>query len=587
MNNGKLDNELNLALSIPEGKREETENLDVGYDSSDNTWELIVRYNGSLDRIRETLPVTIVELTGGYAIITAPQSYIDALSDFEEIEFIEKPKRLEFAVNEGIAVSCILPVTQPATSPSQTALNLQGQGVLVAILDSGADYTHPDFRNPDGTTRITALWDQTVAGDAASPPEGFSRGHLYTREEINLALSAPDRASMLELVPSTDLSGHGTHVLGIAAGNGRASGGRYTGVAPQSDLLVVKLGDSIGNSFPRTTNLMTGLDFILKTAIARKQPVAVNISFGNNYGSHSGSSLVESFLSDIAGQWKNVICIGTGNEGSTGNHSSGFLSSGTDTLIELAISPYETSLNIQIWKNYFDVFDIELISPGGRSAGTISAILGTNQFRLENTDVYLYYGQPLPYNPLQEIYIDLIPFSSSYIDSGIWQIRLVPRQIITGEYDLWIPGTSSNPMTRFLQPDEFTTLTIPSTSPKAIAVGAYDGYTDSYAAFSGRGYTRNNQFIKPDLVAPGVNITSCAPGGGYTSRTGTSMATPFVTGSAALMMEWGIIRGNDPYLYGEKVRAYLHKGARHLPSETIYPNPLFGWGALCLKDSFP
>ncbi len=570
MPNGKLENELNLALDIPEADRAKTLNLNVGYSPNTNTWELIVKYSGSLDRIREELDISAVELVRGYAILTIPEYLIDRLTDYGEVEFVEKPKRLFYEVNEGRTASCI--------NPLQTGIyNLFGEGVLVA----GIDYSHPDFRNEDGTTRILALWDQTIPG---APPEGFDIGTLYTREQINEALNTP-MPERLELVPSTDLSGHGTHVAGIAAGNGRASNGRYRGVASQSELIVVKLGTSMGDSFPRTTQLMQGIDFAIRTAVIEGNPVAINISFGNNYGSHTGLSLLETFINDAANIWKNNIIIGTGNEGTAGNHAQGVLQMGRNEVIEIAVSEYEFALNFQIWKNYFDHFDIIITAPNGTRVGPIPRILGTQQFTVAQTEIFLYYGDPTPYNPQQDIYVELIP-TNRYINSGIWRIELVPNRIVEGNYDIWLPsGGVKNPATRFLLSSEYTTLTIPSTAERAITVGAYNAYTDSYAPFSGRGYTRNNR-VKPDLVAPGVNINSASPGGGYTIRSGTSMATPFVTGSAALLMEWGIVRGNDPYLYGEKLRAYLINGARPLRIERIYPNRTLGYGALCLDNTF-
>lgn len=574
MPNGKLENELNLALDIPEADRAKTLNLNVGYSPNTNTWELIVKYSGSLDRIREELDISAVELMRGYAILTIPEYLIDRLTDYGEVEFVEKPKRLFYEVNEGRTASCI--------NPLQTGIyNLFGEGVLVAVIDSGIDYSHPDFRNEDGTTRILALWDQTIPG---APPEGFDIGTLYTREQINEALNTP-MPERLELVPSTDLSGHGTHVAGIAAGNGRASNGRYRGVASQSELIVVKLGTSMGDSFPRTTQLMQGIDFAIRTAVIEGTPVAINISFGNNYGSHTGLSLLETFINDAANIWKNNIIIGTGNEGAAGNHAQGVLQMGRNEVIEIAVSEYEFALNFQIWKNYYDHFDIIITAPNGTRVGPIPRILGTQQFTVAQTEIFLYYGDPTPYNPQQEIYVELIP-TNRYINSGIWRIELVPNRIVEGNYDIWLPsGGVKNPATRFLLSSEYTTLTIPSTAERAISVGAYNAYTDSYAPFSGRGYTRNNR-VKPDLVAPGVNINSASPGGGYTIRSGTSMATPFVTGSAALLMEWGIVRGNDPYLYGEKLRAYLINGARPLRIERIYPNRTLGYGALCLDNTF-
>lgn len=575
MPNGKIENQLNLSLEVPEAVREKTGSLDVGYSPETKTWELIVKYNGSLDRIREQLDISAVELFNDYAILTVPEYLIDRLSDYEEIEFIEKPKRLFYEVNQGRTASCI--------NPLQTAnYSLFGEGVLVAIIDSGIDYSHPDFRNEDGTTRITALWDQTIAG---TPPVGYDIGTLYTREKLNEALKTP-MPERMDIVPSTDLSGHGTHVAGIAAGNGRASKGLYRGVASLSELIIVKLGASVGDSFPRTTQLMQGIDFVIRYAIELNKALAINISFGNNYGSHTGRSLLESYINEAANSWKCNIVIGTGNEGSTGNHAQGILRMGSNTAVDVAVSDFEFSFNLQIWKNYFDHFDITIIAPNGTRVGPIPTILGKQQFSIGQTQILLYYGDPTPYNLQQEIYIEFVP-TGRYVNSGVWRFELVPKKIVIGNYDMWLPsGGVKNPDTRFLLPSEYTTLTIPSTAFNAIGVGAYNAYTDSYAPFSGRGFTRNLD-VKPDLVAPGVDINSCAPGGGYAVRSGTSMATPFVTGSAALLMEWGIVKRNDPYLYGEKLKAYLINGARQLRIESIYPNRTLGYGALCLENSLP
>lgn len=575
MPNGKLDNQLNLSLEVPNAVREKTASLDVGYSPETKEWELIVKYTGSLDRIRNELKISAVELFNNYAILTVPEYLIDRLSNYEEIEFIEKPKRLFYQVNQGRTASCINPV-------QSGNYNLFGEGVLVAIIDSGVDYSHPDFRNEDGTTRIVALWDQTIKG---SPPEGFDIGTLYTRDQINQALKTP-MPERMGIVASDDLSGHGTHVAGIAAGNGRASNGLYRGVASKSELIIVKLGISISESFPKTTQLMQAIDFAIRQAIVLNRPISINISFGNNYGSHTGTSLLESYINDSANTWKNSIIIGTGNEGATDNHAQGILRMGNNAVVDIAVSDFEFSFNVQIWKNYYDHFDITIVAPNGTRVGPIPRILGKQQFRIGQTEIYLYYGDPTPYNLQQEIYIEFVPIDK-YVNSGIWRFELVPQRIVLGNYDMWLPaGGVKNPQTRFLLPSEFTTLTIPSTAFRAISVGAYNAYTDSYAPFSGRGFTRD-MGVKPDIVAPGVDINSCAPGGGYAVRSGTSMATPFVAGSAALLMEWGIVKENDPYLYGEKLKAYLINGARPLKIESIYPNRTLGYGALCLEKSLP
>ena len=187
----------------------------------------------------------------------------------------------------------------------------------------------------------------------------------------------------------------------------------------------------------------------------------------------------------------------------------------------------------------------------------------------------------------QEIFIELLP-EQDYIDAGVWTIRLVPEKIVDGRVELWFPASAATGNgTRFLNPVESGTLTIPSTASKVITVGAYDAATDAYADFSGRGFADAAWQTKPDLVAPGVSIQTAAPGGGYVTVSGTSYATPFVTGSAAILMQWGIVEGHDPYLYGEKVKAWLRRGARPLPAFTEYPNEQVGYGRLCILEAFP
>ena len=575
MDNSKIENMLNLALDATPGERARSLNLDVGFDGEENTWELIVKYSGSLSRLEEE-GIRVTELLNEYAVLVVPESGIGRLAEVPEIEYIEKPKRLFFAAEQGRTASCV-------TGVQNARYDLYGDGVLVAVLDSGVDYTHPDFRNEDGTTRILALWDQTIPG---RPPAGYRIGTEYTKEQIDEALAQSDPVRRRELVPSTDASGHGTRVLGIAAGNGRAGGIRYRGVAPRSSILVVKLGVPRTDSFPRTTELMQALDYCIRKAMEYSLPVAVNISFGNTYGAHDGTSLLETYITDMANIWKSVICIGTGNEGYAAGHASDSLQEGEKKRIQLAVGEYEGALNLQIWKSYLDDISVSLESPGGRSAGFIRNVPGAQRFALEQTDILLYYGEPSPYSQSQEIYLEFLP-QTEYVDSGIWTLTLEAREIRDGRFHLWLPSAAVlNANTRFLEPEPYITLTIPSTARRTVAVGAYDSRSRTYADFSGCGDTRDGR-ERPILAAPGVYVVTTVPGGGYAAATGTSFATPFVTGAAALLMQWGITDGNDPFLYGEKAAAYLKKGAQPLPAFRAYPNPQIGWGTLCVRESLP
>ncbi len=590
----KLENILNLALETPEEEREQTESLNVGYSAETRSWELIVKYHGSLDRLREQ-NIVVEELIAGYAVLTVPEALVDMVSDTPEIEYVEKPKRFYYGQTFPAGTSCFPPVTMRTPF-------LNGRGVLLAVLDSGITWDLEVFRKADGSTRIRYLWDQTVSEETASMrygkmPDGFSLGTEYTAEEINAALQmhALDR---YRLIPSRDLSGHGTAVAGIAAG--KSADGFYTGAAPEAELIVVKLGlpgnsGGVEEGFPRTTEILRGVTYALRKARQLNMPLVINLSFGNSYGSHDGSSLLERFLDNASEIGRTVICVGSGNEGAARGHFAGNIT--RDSRVELAVGNYERNLNIQLWKNYSDVFRIRLQAPGGEEAELSTNIQGGKYtLELEQTRILVYLGEPLPYAVAQEIYLDMIPAEGSYINAGIWTIRLEPVVTVTGQYYLYLPaGNGRGDSTGFYRSTPQVTLTVPSTAAKVITVGAYDPVYDTYADFSGRGYADSTRTIgvaaagltKPDLVAPGVNIQAPDVYGTFTPTTGTSFATPIVSGAAALLMEWGIVRGNDPFLYGEKIKAYLRKGARPLKGEKEYPNDRVGYGRLCVADSLP
>lgn len=558
----KLENLLNISLQATKEEREKSEELGIGYDPEQNTWELIVRYTGSLDGLRTRYPqIRIRELLNQYAVLIVPETLVDAVSQETVIEYVEKPKQLYFELQAGKAASCINAVQQGMNNP----FGLFGKGTIVAVIDTGIRAESMEFRNADGSTRILNIWDQTT-------------GTEYDRSQIDEVLQneTKDTAG----IPGADVLGHGTQVAAIACGN--------SGVAAQADILVVKLGLAAKNGFPRTTQLMEALDYVVRKAIDYGKPLAVNISFGNNYGDHTGSSLLENFINDIADSWKCSICIGSGNEGLGAVHTGGTLTEDMEETVELAVSSYETGLSIQIWKDYWDDIAVEIIAPSGRNLGRIQENSRVSRIRYEDMELLTYFGEPSPFRIRQEMYIDMIP-QTVYIQSGLWKFRLIPRSIRNGRYDMWLPAQGAlNFGTGFTSPDSASTFTIPSAAAKAVTVGAYDAGTGSAAPFSGRGYIveiGGSLMVKPELAAPGVNVLVPSVSG-MARVNGTSYATPFVTGSAALLMEWGIVRGNDAFLYGEKLKAYLIKGAEPLAGAAV-PDTQTGWGRLCLKNSLP
>ena len=652
----KLENSLQLALDTPQAEREASASLNTGFNEADKTWELIVKYNNSPNFLSyvNSRQIQTDLLLSGYAILTIPESEIPALTRQPFLEFVEQPKRLFFADRAGLSASCI-PANRifynALPDVSEPPFTLTGKGVLIGIIDSGIDFTNPDFRNPDGSTRIRALYD-------------IQQNRIFSREDINLYLQSeafegvnnPNLQSetfeavnnpnlqneassenvTISLSRAIDFSGHGTAVAGIATSNGSSSkvyfetaasatsagyenssagyAGSLAGVAPEAELLVVKLGQDIPDSFPRTTQLMKAVNWTVLTATEMGMPISINISIGNTYGPHDGSSLLETFLDAAAEVGRTSICVGSGNEGADRGHTSitfGQNETGTK-YIPLSIGDYETGLTIQLWKNYSSDCSVALVAPDGTVypvVETFPTLTGTflrpaasldRSLTISTTGetILVYIGTPVPYSINQELYFDFIP-KAEYLTRGIWQFRI--EKIVSNplSLNLYLPvGLARSLETRFVDPDTSNTITIPSTASRVITVGAYDPYTDLVPDFSGRGYileqlvtdreaTGTSTFfqtrVKPDLVAPGVNIVSNDLLGGYSTFTGTSFAAPFVTGGAALLMEWGIVRGNDRYMYGQKIKATLQRLARQLEAYPSVPNEVSGYGALCLQ----
>lgn len=566
MNNPKVDAALNLSLSLPESLHEKSTSLSAVLTGS--VWEILVMASQDLSFLTKQYPqIEVSMLLENFALLRLPPSLIPTVSALPQILYIEMPHYISFEILSGKRSSCITQVTLPP-------LSLTGNGVLVGFVDSGIDLTHPDFQDSNGNSRVLFLWDQTRDED---PPDGYLFGAEYNNDQINEALRAGKTLSK-------DESGHGTAAAGIACGNGNASKGRYRGIAPEAELIVVKMRKNKG-LYPRTTELISGIDYCIRKALKFNRPLVLNISFGNNYGSHTGNSLSELYLNRVSLLGRISIIAASGNEGASPIHTLGFLDQTVN--VDFSISERQTSLNMQLWKDYADDVRIRLRAPYGTEY-TLSDKFGTNMEVLDQTQIAFYNSAPSPFQRLQEYYFEFFPIADSfYLTSGVWSLIIEPISIKNGTFEMWLPAASSlNGATRFLSPDPYNTLTVPSSANSVITVGAYDAKTNTPADFSGRGAaSMPNLLTKPDLVAPGVSVIVPSFPGGYQTVSGTSFAAPFVTGSAALLMEWGIVKRNNLFLYGEQLKAWLIAGAKELPGYPT-PNPRTGWGALCLEAAF-
>ena len=552
--------------TTPEWLRGHADDM-ANFQTDETKWEVIVRFNGSLDAIKRELNAEVEILFQNYAIITLARNQIPALYAYPQIVHIELPKMLNYEASFNLISTCVRPVQDPKL------FNLTGSGVVIGIIDSGIDYTHPDFVRENGTSRILYLWDQTGEG---LPPAGFSGGVEYTNEQINRALTSPEPK---KIVPEQDDAGHGTAVAGVAAG----SQADNQGVAPEADLIIVKVGMKGYRSFARTTELMRAVKYVIEKAMELGKPVAVNLSFGTNLGSHMGDSLFETYLSDISSLWKTVIVVPTGNEGSAGHHYMGRIDTGQTQEIDFFTASGIESFYITLWKQFEDSFSVEVLFPNGKSSGVLGIESQTKTVREGDCVLTMIYGQPSRYSVLQEIFF-YVHTTSEYLTSGQWKIRIIAGHITDGAFNMWLPTVEEvTDKTFFSQASEENTMTLPSTAARIIRVAGYNDRLGNIAEFSGRG-NPNLALPIPDLAAPAVSILSAKAGGGYDAFTGTSIAAPFITGAAALMMQWGIVNRNDLFLYGERIRAFLRLGADR--REFVrYPNQEFGYGTLCLNSA--
>ncbi|MDI0265044.1 bifunctional germination protease/germinant receptor pseudoprotease CspBA [Clostridioides difficile] len=517
-------------------------------------YELIVKYNGDILKLEQELGVSVEILNSSYAIITSNnEEDVNTLLTYPEIEFIEKPFILQ---------------TQDVQSFSSTGITgfknrtgLTGKGTIIGIIDSGIDYTLPVFRDSDGRSKILYYWDQSIQGN---PPEGFREGTLYTNEDINNAIDGN------MYIPISTTSLHGTHVGGICAT-----------IASDARIIVVRVGNIQTDVFSRSTEFMRAIKFILDRALELRMPVTLNISYGSNEGSHRGTSLFEQYIDDMCLFWKNNIVVASGNNADKGGHKRIRLRNNITEEVEFVVGEGERILNINIWPDFVDDFSVHLVSPSNTQTQSISLTSGEIRNTLGETRVTGYFYPIAPYSLTRRVTLQLS--SNTQINPGLWRIIFEPIDIVTGNVNIYLPTSEGlNRNTRFLIPTQELTVTVPGTASRVITVGSFNSRTDIVSIFSGEGDTQLGVF-KPDLLAPGEDIISFLPGGTSGALSGTSMATPHVTGVCSLFMEWGIVNGNDLFLYSQKLRALLLKGARRLTNQS-YPNNSSGFGFLSLAD---
>ncbi|EDT27200.1 S8 family serine peptidase [Clostridium perfringens] len=528
------------------------------YSPNNGEIELVVLYGDNFLRFKnsvDAIGAKVEDLGYGFGILIIKVSDLNRIIELEGLQYIELPKILYTSAYDSNRASCIPSVWNN--------YNLTGEGILVGFLDTGIDYTHNAFKDDEGNTRIEYIYD-------------LENGVVYDKNKINEALKSEDPFS---IVPEIDLSGHGTHVAGIACAGGNINFDNY-GVAYKSSIAMVKITGENSLRAALSTQLMRGLKFLMDKSNEINKPLVVNISLSTNDGSHNGSSLLEKYIQTFTQLQKAVIVVAAGNEGNSAHHVGGKMKKEED--LDLNIGDGEKGIILDFFKPVLVDVSVEVISPTGISTGPMGLSESYKERFVGREKIVLYSTGPKPFDIQGQTTISILPLGDT-ITSGGWRIIVRKLNNYEGYFDVWLPiAEGLNERTRFLQPSVYNTLGIPATVEGVISVGSYNFLNNNLSAFSGRGVVRPEWLIKPDLVAPGENILSTVEEQGFDTKSGTSMAAPQVSGICALLFEWGIIRNNDPFLYGERIKYYLIKGAKRTIFGEAYPNPDLGYGFVCL-----
>lgn len=465
---------------------------------------------------------------------------------------------------------------------------LTGSNVMIGFVDTGIDYTNKVFRNEDGTTRIISLWDQTLSGD---PPEGYTYGSEYRKRQIDAALISENP---YEVVPSRDEIGHGTFLAGLAAGDDKTGTQEYRGGAPDAFIAMVKLRPA--KAYLKTyylieeddiayqeNDFLAGIHYLFQLSLELNIPLVICIGMGNNVGAHNGTTLTEMYLNTLSIARNVIIVVAAGNEANSGHHFSGTILPQETRDIEINVSEEEKSGFITyLWADIADKIAVSLRSPIGQLVERIpvepdSTIVYT--FGLEATRITVTYNYPDSQTGLQNT---IIRFQKP--TPGLWSVTIYGQEINDGHYHMWLQRNDFiTPNTRFLRAETLMTIENPSTSEYVITVGAYDYIDQSIYAGSGRGPTSDHR-IKPELIAPGVNVSGPIPGGGYTTYIGTSTAAAITASAAVLLMQWAVFQGNLEAMNTRIARGLLIRGAVRRRA-IDYPNPIEGYGRLDLRGT--
>lgn len=556
--------------------------------TSEDTADFISTYSALPEQLSAMTGIECIDFVSRqFAVLHIPMDDLESPMNFSYYTYSAIPKLYSLLATDSMEASGILPASRIP------AFGNQGQGVLIGFVDTGIDYQNPLFRKEDGSSRILGIWDQTLETGAPDPVNGFQAlyGTQYSREEIDQALAAPDP---LALVPSADENGHGTFLASVAAG-GEDPDQDFTGAAPRASIAMVKLKPAKaylrdfylireGADAYQENDIMMGVAYLLHLARRFSMPLVICLGLGTNQGSHVGKSPLGLYLDDINIYAGTAVITAAGNETGYGHHYRA-VTRPEETLqtVELNVGEKDSGFSMEFWAQDVDIYRVGFISPTGEVVDPLPSSTEEEnviRFLVEQTEITVFSSIVNTATGSQMVFIrfkDPMP--------GIWNLTVSSALNVTGAFHIWLPSRGFiSDTTYFLRPDPDTLVTGPGNSQYALTVSAYDHTTGGIYIHSSRGFSRSGQ-IKPELAAPGVNITGAGLRSGFVQRSGTSAAAAHAAGAAAILLHWGILERNDPFMNTSAIKTYLIRGAKRNPALT-YPNREFGYGTLDLYQAF-
>jgi minor extracellular serine protease Vpr len=583
----KIDYRLQALLNQSGAARSASPGVpDLSGDSGREMVEVLVR--GDLDRgLLKGLGAVPQTLLPGFATARVPLAALPALAGSDRVSRIQAGTGMKYLLDKN-KVETDVESMWGGEPPQYPSGGFTGQGVVVGIVDTGIDRNHLDFRNADGTTRIKYMWDHT--GGPEPPPAGYTYGQEWTAAEINAGVCLEQ-----------DLSGHGTHISGVAVGNGRATGNgmpqfTYVGMAPEADIIVVKL------DFPSDVEVIDGVSYIFQKASQLGEDAVVLLAVGKQSGAHDGTDALDQAIDAMTGPGR-IVVAAAGNEGLNKIHSAVTLTRHQTSTTTFTVPSYGFASNpfilVDGWVDQGSTMSVTVVTPSGYSLGPI-AVGQVNVWNNSDGSIRLDVPQATP---------GQAHLSVTNPGAGTWTVRVDAGNSSSGTMDFWISDYDLAGTTpQMVQGQSFDKcVASPATANNVIAVGAYTTkkyWTDQYggtkfyisavmdqiADFSSRG-PRRDGVLKPDITGSGYGVASArstaatiysgyvVQDGVHCMMYGTSIAAASVAGAVALLLEE--FPGLDP-----PSAMTLLQGRAKVDSYTgTVPNATWGWGKVCMTPT--